>query len=909
MQRPRFTHYICIIAFFLLGIGLSSAQSNKLALSSVDSLGVQLPDSLANPVLDSAALAIKAKQDSLETATRDSLLRSQSMLDYPVFSTAKDSIIEDFSDGKNMIYYYGDVSVTYGDMKITSDYMAYNVDTETVYAAGVENVDGVIEGSPQMSKGQKTYDMRSLYYNFGTQKSRINNMKTQEQEGFMHGDKLKMMPDQSINVAGGKYTVCDCEHPHYYLKMTAAKVVTQPTQRTVFGPAYLVVADVPLPLAIPFGFVPDNPKRSTGILFPTYGEEVARGFFLRDAGFYLVFGDHFDVALTGDIYSLGSWAVKMNSRYKLRYKFNGSLALTYSNDQTGEKGSTDFSQSKNFSVKWSHSQDPKALPGTTFSASVNFSSPSNNKYNNNNDLNEAINAQTSSSISFSKTWSKMSFSANMTHSQNSRDSSYSFTLPNFTFNVNRFFPFKRKNAVGKKKIYEEISFSYNTSFQNRISFKAKEINDPEFWDKMKNGMNHKFSIGLPSFTLFKYINLSPSVNYGMNWYFQDITKEYNPETDKVESVLSPQFSTLGITQDFSASMSLSTRVYGMLGFKKGNLKALRHMITPSLSLSYKPEMGTPMNGYRTYTYTDVNGEEQTLDYNRFEGGLNSPPGRGQTGSMSFSIGNNLEAKLVDKKDTTGVGTKKVKLIDQLSISGSYNMLADSMGLSTIRVSANTTIFKKMGLSGSISLDPYAVDATGRRYNEFEVMKTGNLFRLTNASFSTSYSFSGEGKIDGNDGAGEAVKSSSSGTQNGPTYNRVYYHPITEEFIPGGWVYYMNPNVPWSVNFSYSYSYSRAYQVANDRLNVKHNHMQTLGISGQLKLTKDLNMSLQSGVDLSKLKITTTQLSATYDLHCFSISLSWVPTGQWQSWNFRIAAKASALSNLLQYKKQSSYWDR
>ena len=514
----------------------------------------------------------------------------------------------------------------------------------------------------------------------------------------------------------------------------------------LFRSAYLVVEDVPLPLAVPFGFVPANPKRSSGILFPTYGEEVSRGFYLKDMGYYFVFGDHFDVALTGDLYSLGSWSVKLNSRYKLRYKFNGSLALSYSNDQTGERGSTDFFKSTNFGVQWSHSQDPKSMPGASFRASVNFSSPSNNKYNSH-DINNAIQSQASSSISYSKTWSKMSLSVNALHSQNSRDSSYSFTLPNITFNVNRFFPFKRKNRIGKEKFYEQLSLSYNTSFQNRINFKASEVSNPDFWNKMQNGMNHRFNIGLPSFTLLKYLNFSPGVNYGMNWYFQDMSKKYNEETDRVEDVKSDMFSTFGVTQDFSASLSMSTRIYGMFNFRRGSLKAIRHMITPSVSFSYKPEMGTPINGFRTYTYVDKDGNEQSVDYNRFQGGLNSPPSKGQTAGLSFQIGNNLEAKMIDKKDTTGTGTKKVKLLDQLSIRGSYNFLADSMKLSTIGISANTTIFKKMGLSGSITLDPYAVDDRGRRYNTYNIVKQGgvNLFRLTNASFSTSYTFSEIGR--------------------------------------------------------------------------------------------------------------------------------------------------------------------
>lgn len=849
-----------------------------------------------------------AQQPTDSIASNDSLAnRIPALVDIPAFSTARDSIIEDFSNGQKLIYYYGDVKVTYGSMKISAEYMVYNMDTRIVYASGVPDTLGNFVGKPVMEDGGKTYTMENVYYNFDSGKAKIKNMVTQEEEGFLHGQNLKMMPDKSINITKGKYTVCELDHPHFYLNLTAAKVMTEPKQKTVFGPANLVLADVPLPLFLPFGFVPKQPTRASGILFPTYGEETARGFYLRDLGYYMVFGDHFDIALTGDIYTLGSWSIEANSRYKFNYKCNGNFSLTYSNDQTGEKGSTDFAQSRNFRVSWSHAQDSKARPGTSFRASVNFSSPSNSKYNSQS-VQQALENQISSSISYSKTWSKMSLSINGLHSQNSRDSSYSITLPNITFNVNRFNPFKRKMRVGKERFYEKISFSYNTTFQNRIGFKASEVKDPDFWSKLKTGMTHKFAIGLPAFTLLKYLNFTPGVNYGMNWYFQEQSRQFNPETNRVETITSDQFSAFGISQDFSASISMSTRIYGMFQFRPtSKIKAIRHMITPSFSASYKPEMGTPINGYRTYYYTDNNGVEQSVDYNKYAGGLYSPPGKGKNASLSFSFGNNVEAKMVDKKDTTGTGEKKVKLIDNLNLSGSYNFLADSMKLSTINVSANTTIFQKMGLNFNFSLDPYAVDEKGKRFNQFSVIHTKgkSLVRLTNAGFSTSYSWSGQGKGNGNDGS-----SGSSITAQDPNaiYNRIFYHPVTGEYIPGGWVYYMNPEIPWSFGFTYSFSYSRSYQYANEQLQVKNNITQTLGLNGQIRLTKDLNFSVQSGLDIAKMKLTTTQLSATYDLHCFQISVQWIPIGQWESWSFRINAKASALADLLQYKKSSSYWD-
>ena len=865
--------------------------------------------------------SLRAINDSLRVvkdsiARADSIFRSDSLallkkssLDAPAFTAARDSIIEDFSDGKQLIYYYGDVTATYGNLKLTADYMEYDLKTATLYARGTKDSTGVITGKPVMTQGNKTYEMEEVRYNFETMKARITNMVTQEQDGILHGKNIKMMPDHSINITKGRYTVCDCEEPHYYLQLSAAKVMTKPSQKTVFGPAWPVIEGVPLPVAIPFGFIPKRPDRATGILFPSFGEEASRGFYLRDAGLYFVIGDYFDIAVTGDIYTLGSWALDFNSRYKVNYKFNGNFALTFSNDQSGEKGSSDFRQSKNFGVKWSHSQDAKARPGTSFTASVNFSSPSNSKYNSTS-VEEALQNKISSSISYSKNWNgKMNLSINALHNQDSKDSSYSFTLPNVTFSVNRFYPFKRKNRVGKEKFYEKFSLGYNTAFQNRISFKASEFNKPGFWDKFQNGMTHNFQIGLPNFTAFKYINVTPSVQYGMNWYFRKSEKEYNPETGKVEDVKSGSFSHFGASHTYSGSISLSTRIYGLFQFgKHRKVQAIRHVVSPSISASFSPEKGTYFNGYRTLTYTDRNGIVQTQDYNIYQGmGTGSPPGKGKTASLSLSLGNNFEAKVRDLTDTTGTGTKKVKLIDQLNFNTGYNFLAEQFKMNNVGVTMSTSIFGKLGVSANANFDPYAIlvdekNKNGTRINKYALTEGQGLLRLNNTSVSLSYSLSGDGKIEGNDGTAQA------GGNPADHYTRIYYHPVTGEYIPGGWLYYMNPNVPWSVNFNYSYSFKKGYQWANGKQTANNTHTQTLGISGNVKLTPRLAMQMTTGFDLMALKMTTTQFSATYDLHCFNIRVSWVPNGQWESWTFQIAANAAALADLLKYKKSSSYWD-
>ena len=948
---------------FLLGQGVSSAQLFRRNRNRVepprDTVATVLPDSVI------------ARRDSIHRADsiarRDSLsMLEKSSLDRPAFSTAKDSIITEFTGGQRKVYYYGGATVTYQDMELTADYIEYDMKTNTVFARGRLNEStGEWIGQPEMKQGKSTYKMEELRYNFDSKKASITNMITQESEGLLQGQKIKMMPDQSVNMQHGMYTVCDLEHPHYYMKLSMAKVVTQPSQKTVFGPAFPVIADVPIPIGLPFGFVPSKPTRATGLLMPTFGEEVARGFFVKDAGMYFFLGDYFDLSLTGSYFTLGSYAVDINSRYKVNYKFNGSFSLTYSNDQTGEKGSADFKQSKNFGLRWSHSQDAKAHPGTTFSASVNFSSPSNSKYNSRS-VDEALQNQVSSSISYSHNWNgKVSLSFNALHNQNSRDSSYSFTLPNITLSVTRFYPFKQKNRVGKEKAYEKISFGYSTSFQNRLNFKMRDMQDfvyngdgsyqvdpvtgvriKEFGDslgvkaldRLSNGMGHNFQIGLPNFTLLKYLNFTPSVTYGMNWMFNagrqyledDLDKDGNPiiVTDKEGNMVHAQhvvsdpgraFNTFGITQTYSGAMSMSTRIYGMFNFGKHRMvQAIRHVITPSVSLSYSPEKAKAFNGYRTLeSYYDSRGTyhpESLYNIYSVTGHHNSvsAPGKGRTGSMNVSIGNNLEAKVRDIRDTTGTGSKKVKILDQLTLNGSYNFLADSLKMSNIGVTASTNLFNKLNISGNLNFDPYAVNERGQKINKFNVVATGIPLRLTNASLSMSISFNGKGSINGNDGrksgSGGSDGGSSSGGSDTNGYRRIYYHPITGEYIPGGFLYYMNPNSPWSLSFSYSFSYAKSYQYTNNQLIENKRFTQTINANGNIKLTPRMSINASTGFDVMAMRITTTQISATYDLHCFNIAVSWVPTGQWKSYSFRIAANASALADLLRFKKSSSYMD-
>lgn len=927
MQFKKHTYNIILVAALAALTGLTMFGQDVRRNRSLKKASVAqfTPDSIrpaagtlpqAKDSLPPAEDSIARRRDSLRvadsTSRADSLfLLDKSSLTRPAFSGAKDSIRQDFSNGQRKMYYWGDVEVSYDNIKLKADYMEYDMSTGTVYARGTyDSLAQEWKGQPEMTQGSQTFNMEEVRYNFNTRKARITNMITKEDDGILHGKNIKMMPDKSINITKGKYTVCDLEHPHYYLKLSSAKVVTKPSQKTVFGPAHLVVEDVDLPIGIPFGFIPKRPDRATGLLMPSFGEENARGFYLRDAGMYFVLGDYFDMSLTGDYYTLGSWAANLNSRYMVKYKFTGNLAVNYSVDQTGEKGSTDFFQSKNFGVRWSHSQDSKAHPGTSFSASVNFSSPSNSRYNSHS-VSEALQNQISSSISYSKNWNgKFNLSVNALHSQNSRDSSYTFTLPNITFSVSTFYPFKIKNRVGKERFYEKFALGYNTSIQNKINFKASEFGEPGFIDKFQNGVAHNFSIKLPDFTLFKYLNVAPNVSYGMNWFFRKSEAYFDPETNSVKTEMGKQFGTFGATHNYSGSLSMSTRIYGMYNFGKYHkIQALRHVVSPSVSMSFSPEKGKAFNGWRTFNYVDTLGVQKSYDYNIYQGQINSAPGKGKSAIMSISLGNNLEAKVRDMKDTTGTGSKKVKILDQFNFSTGYNFLADSLKMNNVGLSMSTSIFGKLGINGNMNFDPYAINERGQRVNKYNLLETGVPLRLTNVSTSVSYSLSGKGTVKGNDGSKSSGGDGGGSGNPADYYRRIYYHPLTGEYIPGGWLYYTNPNVPWSLNFNYSFSMSRSYSYANNQLSKKDNYTQTLGVQGNIQLTPKMSVQAQSGWDFTAMKMTTTQFSFRYDLHCFNISVSWVPSGMYQSYSFLISANAAALADLLRFKKSTSYWDK
>jgi lipopolysaccharide assembly outer membrane protein LptD (OstA) len=842
------------------------AEATDVFSSITDSLPAAAADSLLQTVADSTATAA----DSLPVPRASSL-------DAPVFSKGRDSTIYDFTGDSRMIYYYGDVTVNYTNLEMKSDYMAYNVDSRTVFAVGTRDTLGKWVGRPVMKEDGKEYEMDTAYYNFASRKAQIKNVITAEGDGFLHGSVIKKMPDNSINVHNGKYTTCDAEHPHFYLRLTKAKVTPEPNSQTVFGPAYLVIEDVPVYLlGLPFGFIPKRNDRSGGFLFPTFGEEPSRGFYVTNIGWYFVFGEYFDLALTADYFTLGSFAVRANSRYKKMYRFDGTFSFNY-NDNVS---SSDESHSTQFSIDWSHRQDPKANPEISFNASVKYMSSSYRRYNSLANPQNALQSSAQSSISWARRWEGTPFnlSLNLTHSQNMQDSSYVLGLPNMTFSMSTIYPFKRKRRVGEERFYEKFSLSYNTTFDNKIRFKESELGAPNFWSKLENGMKHNFNIGLPSFNLLKYISISPSVNYGATMFFQGLQKSVD-STGRVTDIKSNSFSEFHLAHSYGFSVGASTRIYGMFqAGKNAYIQAFRHVMTPSLSLSYSPNLHHPANGWWYYYSVDNSGQPRTVDYNKYSGVYGAPGGK-EAASLGFSLGNNFEMKVRNKADTTNGGVSKVKIIDNLNFSGSYNFLADSMRLSHIGVTLSTTILG-VGVSANADLSPYRV------VNGYEIDKL-KMLRLTRFGFSFGYQMQG----------GE------NGIKNNPTTldGIPRFDPETGEYLYTEYLFYNDFKAPWSFGFNYSFSYSEA---AGQRA---AQYMQSLNFNGTVKLTESFNLSANSGFDFKQMKLTTTSLNIHYDMHCFEFSVQWTPFGQYQSWSFRFSAKSSMLADLLKYDKRTNYY--
>jgi lipopolysaccharide assembly outer membrane protein LptD (OstA) len=842
------------------------------------------------------------------------------LIDDPVIKTADSAIDYDIANGKT--YLYKNAEVTYQDKQIKADYIEFDASTKIIYAKGLADTSGNIVGNPVFKDGEDVYEIKEVYYNFETKIAKIIHVITQQGEAYMHGDTIKKMPDNTVFSRGGKLTTCDADHPHFYVKLRKSKMIPskKPDKdgkggkngQVIFDFAYLVVEDVPLPIALPFGFFPLMTDVSSGVIIPSYGEEAERGFYLQKFGYYLILlKDHIDVTLTGDWYSKGSWGYQIASRYMKRYKYSGSFNYQSSTIKTGDKGSPDYNVAKSYSVSWSHQKAPQTNPTTTFQANVNFSSSSHKRYNEQTTNNDYLQNTASSSISFSKNWEGTPFSmtASFNHSQNMRDSTYSIGFPNFTFAMTTIYPFRSKSSTSKRKFYENISFGYNTNFSNNVSnVKEDDLFKDAFWDAMRHGMNHNFSISLPSFTLAKYINASPSISYGQTWYFQSLKRQWDTSTNSVVADTTSSFGDFGLSHTYSGSIGFNTRIYGLFDKFKPNskIKAIRHVMTPNLSLSFTPNQMIAANGWRK-VQTDAGGKQEYYNIYNAPANNGSPSSGKASGSINFSLGNTLELKVKSKSDTTENAEKKIKILESFNISTSYNLLADSMNLSTISFSGRSTIIEGLGFNFGFRLEPYDIDERGRRINKFYWTEHFGLGDFTSFTFSTDYRLSGGSGNNKNGGNSQSSSGSSINNQN--SQNNVQNNGNIDEdynYTP----YYIDFNVPWSLNLRIDYSFNKSYNYNSTTKTLKtvKRHASTLGVNGDLSLTKNWKVSVTSGYDLIAKQITATSLSLFRDLHCFEFSFSWSPFGTRKYWGFTIRAKSGMLSDALKYEKHSSFYD-
>mgnify|MGYP000289313398 FL=1 len=858
---------------------------------------------LARPAADTAAAVaadtVATDVDTVMLQVADTVRRAKKAgLDKPISGKASDSLYYDLRNKMVYIYEQGDVS--YGDMNLKADFMNINLDNKNIYAYGkADTVDGApVMTRPVFTQGTTTLNMDTITYNIESQRAKIKSIATQQGDGWLVGTSVKKMEDNTINIEGGMYTTCDqTDHPHFYLAMTKAKVI--PGKKAITGPAYLVMEDVPIYfLGVPEGFFPLNTGPKSGILMPTYGEEATRGFYIRGLGYYFTLSEHMDLALTGGIYTLGSWEANVRSRYIKRYKYSGNLNFDFSSVKSGDKGDADYIKQNTFKLQWTHSQDAKANPGSTFSASVNLASSGYSKYSANT-LNDMLSTQTNSSISYSKNWAgtPFSLSMNMAVSQNSQTKAISVTLPTVSFNVSRFYPFKRAVKIGKDRWYEKISMSYSGKLTNSVSATESDIFSRQTLDNMRNGVQHTIPVQA-SFNVLNYINITPSFNYNERWYFKKVDRQWNPETNTAEE-LAPQYGFYRL-YDYTTALSFSTTLYGMWQvrekYKNFKLQAIRHTFSPSISFSYAPDFSNQKYGYFKTVQSDSTG--RTTVYSPFADNAYGTPSQGRSMAMSFSLSQSLEAKVLSKRDSTGI--KKISLIDDFSISGSYNFLADSMKLSNISLSLRSTFSGKIGINLRATLDPYEVSPEGIRYNKL-TWRRGNLGRIINTGWSFGYSFKSRDNT-----KQPAINDINSVP---PEYMNPFYDPygtmdpvLRRQYMANA---YYDFSLPWNIGFNYAVNYSVSY-VNNGTTGIRRNITQTIGFNGSITFSPKMAATFSGGYDIATNKLTTSSISITRDLHCWQMSFSWIPFGYYKSWSFHIGVKAASLQDLKYDKSQSMY---
>ena len=843
------------------GLASEIIFGQNLFITAIDTTG-QPGDSI-RIVYDSAGIPI-------DTIRKDST-QSKPLFDDLIDYNADDSVR--FSIQEKKVYLYGNGFVKYLTTELRADYIELDMDKKLAMATGVPDSVGKLKGTPKFKDGGQEFESTELHYNFDTKKGYVTEIITQEGEGYIQGKTTKKMSDSVYCVKHGMYTTCDeHDHPHFGLNMSKAKMIKD--KKIFVGFTNLELEGIPLPIFIPFGFFPITKKATSGIIMPTYGEERMRGFNLRGCGYYIYINDYIDMNITGDIYTNGSWGLQYATQDRKRYKFNGNLNFTISKNYVSEKGLPDYQESSDWSVRWTHTQDGKANPYSSFSASVDMSSANNNYYNANT-VDGIANQRKQSSISWSKKWpeSPFSLSGSFNHSQNSRDSSIAITLPNLSLRMTQIYPFRKKGKSGEMKWYDNIGVSYSAELRNSIQTKEDKLFKSSFERDWSNGFKHNIPISL-QFKIAKDVTFTPSLNYNGYLNLKTIEKIWIPDT----SANGGQFITrdvpgLNYSHDYSASGSIgyTPTIYGMFMFKPGcKVVAIRHMIRPSISASYTPAI-KPLGNYKK-SYFDG---EKEVEYDIHEGLTYRPNTTGgkQSGSISFSLDNNVEMKVRNDKDTTGDEEfKKVKLLESFRLSTSYNPFADSMNFSNISISARTKILNnKVDLNFSGTIDPYAIDTNNVRYNKYH----GKLGRLTNATISTNFSFSAD---------------------NGQNKEK------KNDLVGGFYDDYMDFDVPWNISISYNFTYSRPSPYRSPTIS------QIVNFSGDLSLTPKWKINFQSGYDIKNKEVTSTSFGVTRDLHCWEMTFNCMPFGQHQSYNFEIHVRSSLLRDL-KLTKRDSWYDR
>lgn len=851
-----------------------------------------------------------------------------SVIDAQISYSASDSLV---LTGSGAAQLHGSSTLKYKEMDLESAYIQVDMNNSTLYAEGVyDTIADEWKGQPVFSDGKDKYESQSITYNLKTQKGYIRHVVTKQGEGYIVSEKTKKVDDETLLMADGKYTTCDnTDHPHFYLALTKAKV--RPGKSIATGPAYLVVGDVPLPLAIPFGFFPFTDKYSSGLIMPTFGDDRTRGLYLRGLGYYFAINDYVDLQVTGDIYTRGTWAIQAQSKYAWRYHFSGNLSFSYRKDVTGDRDMPDYSAATNMSIQWTHTQDAKANPYNSFSASVNFSTSGYNRSNINSYYNGQLNSENtkSSSISYTQRFPDSPWSISMSAlvSQRTKDSTLSLTLPDISISMSRVYPFKRKNPIGKEKWYEKISLSYSGSIKNSIDCKESYFIHSNFVKDWRNGVKHSIPVSA-SFTVFKYLTITPSVNYNERWYFQRVDQSWDEQQNEVVRDTTHGFYRVW---DVSAGVSMSTKLYGfytpirkLFGDK---VDRFRHVMTPSLSFNYTPEFSKLQRKMNTHYYGSydrpvvnaLTGDTtyETITYNRYAGGMFGAPSQIANGSIGFSLANNLEMKIRNDKDTTGKNPYKViSLIDNFSISGSYNLLADSMNWSNFNVNLRLKLPMNYTLNLSGQFDPYMyeLNAAGNpvRTNK-QYWHNKKFLNFLGTSTSFSYTFSNDtfkkwfGKKGGKNAAADAEATEgemqidpNTGLPIETDADKQRSRKPTE--TDGD---YVKTEIPWSLSVSYTVRYGEdRSRFDYEKMKYKMQWTHNLSFSGSIGLGKGWKVSATTSYDFKAKQFTYTNFNVTRDLHCWTMSASFVPFGPYKSYTFHIGVNASMLADL-KYDKSST----